>query len=55
MITKIEFTNDAFEILTAQQIELCDTYFKHIYEDNQLKKIEIYQLMESLFMNFIIL
>lgn len=42
MITKTEYTNDNFEILTVQQVELSNTYFKHIYEDNQLKKIEIY-------------
>lgn len=42
MITKIEYTNDAFEILTPQQAELSTFYFKHIYEDNQLKKIEEY-------------
>lgn len=42
MITKIEYTNDNFETLTLQQAELISSYFKHIYEDDQLKKIEEY-------------
>ena len=42
MITEIKYTDDNFEILTPQQVELSLSYLKHIYEDNELKKTEKY-------------
>lgn len=40
MITKIEYQNDNDEIITEQQAEMSASYYKCIYEDNELKKIE---------------
>lgn len=45
MITKIEYQNDNSEIITEQQAEMSASYYKCIYEDYELKKIESYSLI----------
>jgi len=42
MSTNIQYTNENYQVVTERQLNMLSSYFKHTYENDKLKKMEIF-------------